>query len=284
MQYDAFGIEIESYDETNQFANPFGYAGEYTDEETGNIYLRARYYDPSTGRFLSEDPAKDGTNWYAYAGNNPVLYVDPTGLDAKSVEYIDNIILMKVEYNNTGVHNQTHNDRANEMRNYLMYESPLNQYALYKEYITQIMETPNGGTLEQFMVLRDIAKYTAAVYYDDNPQQAVTDREVQNAKYVEMVAGIDRPEFATGLKNIFGQKTDPEGRRYWNAELGYTYIGNSLEIQRQYTDKRIMAIVINSSEKDNGTVLGEIKIHNNCVEIVKNVEPTFPYELPTGPN
>ncbi len=78
--YDAFGMEIFDYDETNQFVNPFGYAGEYTDEETGNIYLRARYYDPNTGRFLSEDPIKDGTNWYAYAGNNPVLYIDPTGL------------------------------------------------------------------------------------------------------------------------------------------------------------------------------------------------------------
>ncbi len=65
---------------SGQFANPFGYAGEYTDEETGNIYLRARYYDPNTGRFLSEDPIKDGTNWYSYAGNNPVLYIDPWGL------------------------------------------------------------------------------------------------------------------------------------------------------------------------------------------------------------
>ncbi len=80
--YDAFGMEIFDYDETNQFVNPFGYAGEYTDEETGNIYLRARYYNPNTGRFLSEDPIKDGTNWYAYAGNNPVLFLDPWGLAA----------------------------------------------------------------------------------------------------------------------------------------------------------------------------------------------------------
>ncbi len=79
-QYDAFGLEMTNYNETNQFVNPFGYAGEYTDVESGNIYLRARYYNPNTGRFMSEDPAKDGTNWYAYAGNNPVLYVDPTGL------------------------------------------------------------------------------------------------------------------------------------------------------------------------------------------------------------
>ena len=79
-RYDAFGVEMENGTSTNPFTNPFGYAGEYTDEESGNIYLRARYYNPSTGRFLSEDPIKDGTNWYIYAGNNPVMYIDPWGL------------------------------------------------------------------------------------------------------------------------------------------------------------------------------------------------------------
>lgn len=52
--------------------NPFRYGGEYADSETGSIYLRARYYDPNSGRFISEDPIKDGYNWYVYAGNNPV--------------------------------------------------------------------------------------------------------------------------------------------------------------------------------------------------------------------
>ncbi|WP_081820412.1 RHS repeat-associated core domain-containing protein [Robinsoniella sp. KNHs210] len=55
-------------------------SGEYRDEETGYIYLRARYYDAKLGRFLNADPAKQGTNWYAYAGGNPVLYHDPSGL------------------------------------------------------------------------------------------------------------------------------------------------------------------------------------------------------------
>ncbi len=56
------------------------YAGEYYDAETGLIYLRNRYYDPSIGRFITEDPARDGLNWYAYCGNNPVMFVDPWGL------------------------------------------------------------------------------------------------------------------------------------------------------------------------------------------------------------
>lgn len=43
------------------------------------MYLRARYYEPRTGRFTSEDVAKDGINWYTYCGSNPARYVDPSG-------------------------------------------------------------------------------------------------------------------------------------------------------------------------------------------------------------
>ncbi len=59
--------------------NPFRYSGEYFDAETGDYYLRARYYNPRLGRFLTEDPVRDGNNWYAYCNNNPVRYVDPSG-------------------------------------------------------------------------------------------------------------------------------------------------------------------------------------------------------------
>lgn len=60
--------------------NPFRYCGEYFDKETGSIYLRARYYDPATSRMLSEDPARHGLNWYSYCFNNPVNFIDPSGL------------------------------------------------------------------------------------------------------------------------------------------------------------------------------------------------------------
>ncbi len=75
--FDAFGNETVS---TDTYYNPMRYCGEYFDAETGNIYLRARYYDPSIGRFISEDPIKDGTNWYVYCSNNPIAFVDPSGL------------------------------------------------------------------------------------------------------------------------------------------------------------------------------------------------------------
>jgi len=73
--FDAYGNQSEE----NTVYNPFGYRGEYTDQETGLIYLRARMYDSQTGRFINEDPVKDGLNWYVYCDGNPVNRIDPNG-------------------------------------------------------------------------------------------------------------------------------------------------------------------------------------------------------------
>ncbi len=113
--YDAFGVEKNA---AASDANPFRYCGEQYDSETGNYYLRARYYSPGIGRFTQEDthwkpgnmiygnePQKwnewqgeedplglhaytykpeatavaQAGNLYAYAAGNPLLYKDHTG-------------------------------------------------------------------------------------------------------------------------------------------------------------------------------------------------------------
>jgi RHS repeat-associated protein len=77
--YDSFGNITNS---SGNVANPFRYTGRDFDAETGLYYYRARYYDPNTGRFLSEDPVQfdSGFNFYSYVGNTPTGAFDPSGL------------------------------------------------------------------------------------------------------------------------------------------------------------------------------------------------------------
>ncbi|HMS56820.1 MAG TPA: RHS repeat-associated core domain-containing protein, partial [Fimbriimonadaceae bacterium] len=58
--------------------------GHVQDEESGLIYMRARYYEPWTGRFVSEDSARDGKNWYIYCNNDPLNYIDRSGQNAEA--------------------------------------------------------------------------------------------------------------------------------------------------------------------------------------------------------
>ncbi len=76
-----FGGTDASYDVsgTGAFSNEWRFTGEQRDSDSGLYYLRARYYDPGTGRFMSQDPLPSG-NLYAYVGNNPLNFVDPSGL------------------------------------------------------------------------------------------------------------------------------------------------------------------------------------------------------------
>ena len=73
---------------TGAWKGPFGYSGSagYQEDETGLQLLGHRYYDSSTGRFITRDPIKDGRNWYGYCDNNPVSFVDPTGLFVTSLD------------------------------------------------------------------------------------------------------------------------------------------------------------------------------------------------------
>ena len=92
--YDAFGAVVSS---SGTWKGPFGYAGSFgyqEDADTSYQLLGHRYYDASTGRFLTRDPVKDGRNWYAYCENSPLDGVDATGLSKggtfwKVIEWIE---------------------------------------------------------------------------------------------------------------------------------------------------------------------------------------------------
>ena len=82
-QYDAFGMSLGTTEKLN---NRIRYTGQQYDDVTGQYYLRARYYNPVAGRFMQEDVYQgDGLNLYAYCGNNPVVYDDPSGYASTSI-------------------------------------------------------------------------------------------------------------------------------------------------------------------------------------------------------
>jgi RHS repeat-associated protein len=81
--YDVFGALRDS---SGSQANDFTFAGEQVDDSTGLQYLRARYYDMETGRFIARDPINGNPrvpatqNAFPFGFNNPVTMVDPLGL------------------------------------------------------------------------------------------------------------------------------------------------------------------------------------------------------------
>lgn len=94
--YDAFGNSVSTSGNT---PNEFLYRGEMYDSDLGLYYLRARYMNPLTGRFMSRDP-KPGSlvdpktlHNYLYADGDPVNAIDPSGRGALS-EYADSILLI----------------------------------------------------------------------------------------------------------------------------------------------------------------------------------------------
>ena len=78
--YDAFG---SAQSHAGGSATAYGWgeeSGYQTDQDGGLRLLGHRYYDSRTGRFISQDPAGDGDNWYTYCGNSPTNGSDPSGL------------------------------------------------------------------------------------------------------------------------------------------------------------------------------------------------------------
>ncbi len=109
--YSAFGKATVT---TDVITNNLRLAGQYFDAETGLHYNYFRYYDPSTGRYVTSDPTDliGGINVYGYVKGNPFYWIDPFGLRAMSagVDVTVTAIVGKIG-GKLGVNSQIFTDR-----------------------------------------------------------------------------------------------------------------------------------------------------------------------------
>ncbi len=78
VSYDAWGNAAATGADGYDAEGEIRFTGKPRDA-TGLYYFNARYYDPQSKRFFTEDPIQSWMNWYAYCGNDPVNYTDPEG-------------------------------------------------------------------------------------------------------------------------------------------------------------------------------------------------------------
>jgi len=92
--YDAWGTPLVQPVASFNFAgidDLINFTGYRYDSVMGVYISRFRIYDPVNRRFISEDPIRDGLNWYAYVNNNPIVFVDPLGLARIAIrDFVEN--------------------------------------------------------------------------------------------------------------------------------------------------------------------------------------------------
>ncbi len=137
-QYDDFGRVIQK-EEADY--NPFQYVGKYGVMALNDhqYYMRARHYDPTIGRFLSEDPIWS-TNLYPYADNNPIMGIDPRGAKSETLSIISTDLLVKKymklseEYRDADNKLFRHNSHDETYKNLLSWKN------YYQERLADVMD------------------------------------------------------------------------------------------------------------------------------------------------
>ena len=121
--YDEFGTVTKAVEAD---FNPFRYAGKYgvMYEDSSLVFMRARYYDNSIGRFLCEDPVWS-VNLYPYCSNNPTMFVDPLGrnkLVDNATNYLDNLLFQGFRkiVKNSGDQNNILNATINFLQDWIV--------------------------------------------------------------------------------------------------------------------------------------------------------------------
>ena len=222
-QYDDFGKVVQK--EESDY-NPFQYVGKYGVMALNDhqYYMRARHYDPTIGRFLSEDPIWS-TNLYPYADNNPIMGIDPRGLMTDD-DFWEVAPIIKNKYQNNELDIETavyilmiakHFTNSTSMTS--------NEYDYLADYTLEMFHE-RKMSLEDAAAYRDIAK----TYFMDNSNDFWNEN-----KYKVDKTQLSRKKSGTSLKN--GQKRGVEKKNndrwsVWGGKelsAGNPYVTNNTE-------------------------------------------------------
>jgi RHS repeat-associated protein len=194
-QYDAFGLQTGT---TGSTPTPFGFAGGwgYQQDSTGLQLLGHRYYDPSTGRFLTRDPIKDGRNWYGYCDNRASVAIDPEGLNDQ---------LAKVHGNTAGSQQAVLYARYNKNGQFL------------KWGVTQYVENPNM----RYRKFELDGGYCEPVLFGPRNQLLKIEKDLES----RMPGVLNNTKKAVRTKNLFGATTTQNALRTSSKLRGLSKAG-----------------------------------------------------------
>lgn len=201
---------------TEKLNNRIRYTGQQYDDVTGQYYLRARYYNPVAGRFMQEDVYQgDGLNLYAYCGNNPVVYDDPSGYASTSTGKAcppQGKISESVDESGTDSSNPFYKQGGGSDLDDFM-----SIHAQKHVYNPEVKSTKNKT---QFGENIDVAKLREDTLL--HPDQVIYDSEHNMIKYVkEYDFNISTPDTPTGSHRVFINLAPRAGKTIRNSQFPY---------------------------------------------------------------
>jgi RHS repeat-associated protein len=188
--FDSFGKQTAS---SGSMTNPFRYTAREFDTETSLYYYRARYYDSTAGRFISEDPIGllGGVNFYGYVGNDPADWVDIFGL--QKCDKKKSCGVKKLGYDKTGtVPNNT-------------------KIHMHAEFLNDETHDPNCCEIRQFVFWNQAISNPGFKPPYDQPGNWYEDRDRKGKRYGYRAG--DAPG-SPGMPLGPGNSYSPDGSQY----------------------------------------------------------------------
>ncbi|GIO36302.1 hypothetical protein J41TS12_11630 [Paenibacillus antibioticophila] len=248
QQLNAYTYDIWGNPETEEETVPniFRYSGEYWDSTTDLQYLRARWYDPNAGRFVSKDPYQGSLdnplslNRYSYVESNPLVYVDPSGNIISRADAETLLEIAGAEGANSDV--------------WWLIRSHLGSEAKYDPM--SVLDENN-----RFKYLFNLATGNHYIEEENTPENAswakaeLLEMYEKNAERAEAIIGLSIGMFTVNSKGSKIGAASSNATKTWIKRSTYKEIGKSLGKRAQMKFSNAMKKGLVGAEGSNGVKL-----------------------------